>query len=95
MTNKTASDIFNWYNLSKYRNIIYGFSAIWIVVYHVTTTFVKMTKSFHPFIIELIQAGNVGVDIFLIMSGICLYFSLKKSNGKHILSFYKNVFPNY
>ena len=32
------------------------------------------------------------MDIFLIMSGICLYFSLKKTNGKHILSFYKRRF---
>jgi len=92
MTSKPVSDIFNWYNLSKYRNIIYGFSAIWIIIFHIESYFPNVIKQFHPFIIELFKAGNVGVDIFLIMSGICLYFSLKKTNGKHILKFYQRRF---
>ncbi|MBR2725563.1 acyltransferase [Candidatus Saccharibacteria bacterium] len=92
MTKKTVDEIFNWYNLSKYRNIIYGFSAIWIILYHVANRFPDSVKYFHPFIVQIFKAGNVGVDIFLIMSGICLYFSLKKTDGKHILSFYKKRF---
>ncbi|MBR2753809.1 acyltransferase [Candidatus Saccharibacteria bacterium] len=92
MTSKSVSDIFNWYNLSKYRNVIYGFSAIWIILFHIANRFPNSVKYFHPFIVRLFQAGNVGVDIFLIMSGICLYFSLKKTNGKHILNFYKKRF---
>ncbi len=82
MTSKTISDIFNWYNLSKYRNIIYGFSAIWIIIFHIECCFPNVVKQFHPFIVQIFKAGNVGVDIFLIMSGIYLYFSLKKTDGK-------------
>ncbi|MBR3169300.1 acyltransferase [Candidatus Saccharibacteria bacterium] len=92
MTNKSINNIFNWYNLSKYRNIIYGFSAIWIILFHIANWLPDSIKYFHPFIVKLFQAGNVGVDIFLIMSGICLYFSLKKTNGKHIINFYKKRF---
>ena len=85
-------DIFNWYNLSKYRNVIYGFSAIWLILFHITNYFVEPISKFHPLISTLLKAGNAGVDIFLIMSGICLYFSLKKTDGKHILYFYKRRF---
>ncbi len=86
------SSIFNWGNLSKYRNIIYGFSAIWIIVLHIFGYFPNITQEFHPAIIHFFQTGSVGVDIFLIMSGVCLYFSLKKTNGTNILNFYKKRF---
>lgn len=84
-----SKKIFNWYNLSKYRNAIYGISAVWIIVFHVVGAFLESTGDFSPFALQLFRAGNVGVDVFLIMSGICLYFSLKKTGGKHVFQFYK------
>ena len=92
MTNKTANDIFNWYNLSKYRNAIYGFSALWIILLHINQYFPDPISEFHPIISSFFKAGSIGVDIFLIMSGICLYFSLKKTDGKHLLKFYQRRF---
>ena len=91
-TNSIYDQIFNWGNLSKYRDTIYGFSALWIVLYHIANIFPNRTKAFNPFIIQLIRAGNIGVDVFLILSGVCLYYSMKKSDNQSILRFYKRRF---
>lgn len=76
-----------WGLLSKYRNELYGFSIIWIVLFHgIILKKCALPKSFQ--IIEnFLQRGNLGVEIFLFLSGVCLYFSMK--NDDNILNFYK------
>lgn len=65
-------------NLSKYRSQLYGFSALFIVFFHSQVMFT--IKGFH--IIK--QFGSLGVDVFLLLSGMSLYFSFSKdSNLKH------------
>lgn len=73
-------DIFNWGNLSKYRNEIYGFSIFWIIIFHLFQIF--KTINFNWISVYICKSGNIGVEIFLLMAGICSYFSLKKSNNK-------------
>lgn len=76
-----------WGILSKYRNELYGFSIIWIILFHglelKKTVLPKALKFIEPFL----KHGNCGVEIFLFLSGICLYFSLKKNQD--IIYFFK------
>lgn len=80
-----------WESLSKYRNVIYGISAILIVLFHYGNTILKSNselKSLAHIYENFI--GSVGVDIFLIMSGISLYYSLHRKFD--IKSFYTKRF---
>lgn len=70
--------------ISRYRKGIYGFCAVWIVLFHAKVnegvdwsfglSFLRPLDSF-------ISAGHLGVDIFLVASGISLYYSFKKDNN--------------
>lgn len=78
----------NWGILSKYRNELYGLAAIWIILFHGLN--IKKVKTALPkflsFLEPILKHGNVGVEIFLFLSGICLYFSLK--NNQSLKRFY-------
>lgn len=74
----------NWYNISRYRTEIMGFMCILVVLFHfrnalLYAAFLKPIKLF-------VEFGNIGVDIFLFVSGIGLYFSFVKS--PKIIHFY-------
>ncbi len=74
--------------ISDYRTIIMGIAILSIIIFHFTEDcmlynyhydgFIKLYKTF-------ISSG--GVDIFLLVSGLGLYYSMKKT--KSIKSFYK------
>ncbi len=68
----------SYYNLgflSKKRNIIYSIAIIWIVFFH--STFELNWKWFYP-LAQIKNIGNIGVDIFLMISGMSLFFSIEK-----------------
>lgn len=67
--------------LSKYRSQLMGIAILWVAVSHANFACV------HPLTIFLKLSGYGGVDIFLFLSGIGLYYSLEKNDN--ILSFYK------
>lgn len=73
---------FNLGLISSNRKTIYGLSCLWIVLFHSTVDFSQnpITK-----IIDRIKIiGDCGVDIFLFVSGISLYFALCKDHSlKH------------
>ena len=72
---------YNIYTISKYRSQIMGFAILWIMVFH----FYKIINpNYLNFIISI---GYGGVDIFLLMSGLGLYYSWQKNDN--IKSFYK------
>lgn len=77
----------NWGHLSKYRSIIYGISGILIVLFHYSNAILKSDSALKP-LARLYEnfIGSVGVDIFFIMSGISLYYSLQRKFD--IKSFY-------
>lgn len=70
---------FLWENISRYKNEIYGISILWIMLFHAiamvgldyTLGGMAVLKPFDA----IIGYGNLGVEIFLLCSGICLYFS--------------------
>lgn len=75
-----------WKTVSKYRNLIYGFAAVWIVLYHLFTKFYWPQI---PVFSQFLKVGNMGVDIFLFLSAVSLSFSIEKNTTKE---FYKNRF---
>lgn len=85
----------SWYALSLFRNQLFGISILLLFVFHLSEdiwtnpkTGTSLTVTVALLYARLI--GSVGVDIFIILSAIGLYFSLTKNNNlKH---FYKRRF---
>ncbi len=73
----------NWGLFSKYRTELYGAATIMIMIFHSQVAFV-LPQIIHNTVIKHL---NYGVDIFLLLSGMCLYFSFSKNN--HYGSFIK------
>ena len=71
--------------ITKYRGQIMGFAAIIVVLLHF---FVELYSDFRfPIVTTILKRGNIGVDIFLFVSGMGLFFSMTKDSNT--LSFYQ------
>ncbi|WP_025691346.1 acyltransferase family protein [Paenibacillus zanthoxyli] len=83
---------FNYKLISTYRTQLMGIAILWIVFFHSTIN----TSSF-PIINTFKTIGYGGVDIFLMLSGLGLYFSCQKDNN--VITFYKRrllrIIPTY
>ena len=83
-------EMFNISSISTYRSELMGWSIIWIMMLHFR--FENITQ-----IGFIAQYGFTGVDIFLLVSGLGLYYSLDKDS--RLLSFYRKrllrIFPTY
>ncbi len=85
-----ANKKWSLYNISDYRNVIMGIATLWIVLFH--SSLLNINELIHSprlcnyfnFIKDL---GNAGVDIFLLLSAIGLYFSFSKQSK--LTEFYK------
>lgn len=75
--------IHTWKTIFKYRNLIYGFAAIWIVLYHIHQKYPLDVPVLSP----VLKMGNMGVDVFLLLSAVGLSYSIEKNDTK---TFYKN-----
>lgn len=75
--------------ISKYRVPIMGIAAIMIMLFHTTSVsdFARL-----GFVGKLVSHGNTGVDIFLFLSGVGLYYSF--SQDPDIKGFYWRRFIN-
>ena len=77
--------------LSKYRTQLMGFAMIWVMFDHSRITFSNEAFEF------IRGIGYGGVDIFLMLSGLGVFFSLSKEND--IKKFYKKrvlrILPYY
>lgn len=69
--------------LSRWRGELMGLAMIFVMLFHVS-----MPKSNPMF--GLVRCGNVGVDIFLLLSGVGLWFSWSKQPS--VKSFFKRRF---
>ncbi len=67
-------------DISVYRSELMGWAILWIMMLHFTFTQIK------PFGF-IAQYGFAGVEIFMLVSGYGLYFSLEKDS--RLLRFYK------
>lgn len=72
-----------FYLLSKYRTKLMGLAMLLIMIFH---TSIELSEI--PFIESIKNIGDIGVDIFFLLSGMGLYFSYFKNNNKN--HFYKN-----
>ena len=64
------------YELSKYRKELMGFSALLILVCH-AYAYIDLP----PLLGYVLSIGNIGVDCFLFLSGMGLWYSLSKSKS--------------
>ena len=86
---KSYDNLFNLSAMSVHRNAIYGFAALWIVAFHLVDMMSKVNATFPTslrFFWDTFKLGNIGVDVFLFLSGVGLYYSFSKDG--HVLRFY-------
>ena len=72
------TDELNYSSLSVYRNAIYGAAALWIVLFHGMALGKVHFGGSMKLIGYVLSMGNISVDIFVLLSGIGLYYSLSK-----------------
>ncbi|MBR0509505.1 MAG: acyltransferase [Clostridia bacterium] len=81
--------------LSEYRNRLFGIAILSIIVYHGFEDVMQASKEgllFSGALMSVTGAynnliGSIGVEIFVFLSGMGLYFSMKKNDA--VLPFYK------
>ncbi len=80
---------FNFSLASKYRREIMGFACVYIMLSHYTfhwqSDFISQTLK------TICNYGNVGVELFLLASGIGLYYSYKKCPTKRVFFAHRYV----
>lgn len=87
---------FQWNWLSLYRDELFGLSMLSILFFHYTEDFVN---AFHKDLVGAnsvlsfyrTEIGSIGVEIFLFLSGMGLYYAWNKMRGNY-LDFYKKRF---
>jgi len=84
---------FNINAISKYRTELMGLATILILICHAPGNGV----TFHPIISRLMAFGNLGVELFLLLSGLGLYYSLEshKSLGEWYRKRYARLLVPY
>ena len=65
--------IVNLGDLSRYRTELMGLSALLILLCH-SSSYVDMPQV----MVYVLSAANIGVDLFLFLSGMGMWFSLSK-----------------
>ena len=82
----------NFGHMSKYRSELMGVFCLWIMCFH-SELIVTWPKALNPLRLIVIR-GNSGVDAFLILSGVSLYFAYTKMTatesrlGRRLGTFY-------
>ncbi|PWJ11783.1 acyltransferase family protein [Ruminococcus flavefaciens] len=69
---------------TKYRKQLMGFAIVWVMILHCYSKYLRSLGV--PVLSFLSEQGNLGVEIFLFLSGIGLYFSMNKNS--EIIPFY-------
>lgn len=82
----------NYKLISTYRTQLMGLAILWVMLYHST-----LNLSSIPVVGEIQAYGYGGVDIFLLLSGLGLYYAYRKNTGS--LTFYQRrlqrILPTY
>ena len=64
----------NWKSLSKFRSEIMGIACLWVILHHNAFDWPNALAPLKRFALY----GNLGVDMFLLLSGVGLYFAWQK-----------------
>lgn len=91
----------SWGDLSKYRNELFGLSIIEIIIFHYFENY--FSRGHNNNLITLIgklydyMLGDVGVEIFLFLSGMGLYFSLIRNDSvkRFYIRRFKRILPTF
>ena len=89
----------NWQSVSTFRSELMGAAILWIMLFHskMFPPIVQHNYIGNSIVYQLILDGGSGVDIFLFLSGMGIYFSWEKN--QNLLSFYKKrvirILPTY
>ena len=82
--------LFQFTDISRYRSELMGWAIVWIMMLHFTFNQIKPLGF-------IAQYGFAGVEIFMMVSGLGLYFALDKN--KDLRNYYKRrlirIFPTY
>lgn len=73
--NRTERSEFSWKILSSYRSQIMGIAIIWIMFFHWPELFRSI-----PLVSFIMKRGMTGVEMFLLVSGIGLFYSMTKND---------------
>jgi len=88
---KAKGKKFELWNLSKYRNVLMGLQIIMIIFFHFTEDCANYNVKFYGIISGFYQLiKSSGVDMFLLLSGLGLYFSWKRN--QNYKDFYRKRF---
>ena len=82
---KKIEEILTGKCLGQYRKELMGIAMIWVMIFHSYTGILR--KLHIPVLYQICRHGNLGVEIFLLLSGFGLYYSLSKND--QVLPFYK------
>lgn len=79
----------NWNLFSKHRDSVYGISILSIILYHFCKNVIEFETGTSAFIANIYATfiGSIGVEIFLFLSGMGLFYSMMKNDD--IWAFYK------
>ena len=77
-------------NLSRYRGVLMGVQIILIVVFHFTEDYVNSGGDARSVYLFYKYIRSSGVDIFLLLSGLGLYYSWKRNSD--LMAFYRKRF---
>ena len=88
----------NLYSISEARNVIFGIVTLWIGLFHsfkLTMSCYTGNKVVNDIFNAIKGTGNAGVDVFLLLSGIGLYFSFTKDSRVSVFlkKRFKRVLP--
>lgn len=75
---KKCIEEFHWGLLSKYRTKLMGIAIIWIMLYHGNEIGMILPEPLE-IINFVLEKGRGGVEIFLFLSGLGLYYSYSKN----------------
>lgn len=76
--------VLHWGLISRHRQKLYGIACIWVIMHH---NFFDWPTVLAP-LKKLCNYGNCGVDIFLFLSGISLYFAYMHTQKNRLCEFY-------
>ena len=93
MTEQTGRKHASYDLLSKYRRVLMGVAILSIILFHYAQDCVQSEAEIGSFIRRYYKyIGSGGVDVFLLLSGFGLYYSMKGSPVRSLKDFYRRRF---